>query len=277
MRLLPPLALLCLTSLTYAREAPTASIQRQPTAMEPAPQTLPAKTFKSKSQTEPLNKEALKELIKRGVCQLRSFMHGKHNLISEQTFKEAKAVVFMESFSAGVIAAGFKTSRGFAVFLKEGKPLQQPPLFLRERSLSLGPQFGAKQANRIWLLMDDTAVDQLKKSKFKVGNDYGAVIGTAGKDQTGHFEGRSRSQPSGDKEHPSSYFYSTAQGLCAGARIEACRLKHWKDANALALKSEPSAKGPQLAAAPSLQRCTQEAFLSLSPSPHSWHTARRTE
>lgn len=251
-----------------------------PKGREARAASLQAKGTQPQRDKSSLTEGDLRDLIVRGARQIQTFMDGKNSVIPKKVFKDAKAVVYMESFSAGLLAAGFKTGRGFAVLLDKGRPVNKVPLFLRESSVGIGPQLGTKHINRVWLLMNDDTVAQLKDAKFKVGDDMGAVAGNSGKEQTEHFEGRHNYEKD-DSGHPASYFYSTATGLSIGAQIEASRLKHWKQANAFVLKDEDSVRdllyGPEGIGAKDfgykLARCVQESFQSLGRGGSSWHTA----
>ncbi len=223
-------------------------------------------------QSTPVDVPELRELLGKGTRQLQAFMYGSKRLISKEQLLQAKAVIYMDSFLAGVGPASLKKARGFAVLLQDGKPQEQAPIFLRENSLGLGLQLGAKNASSIWLLMDDSALRLLEGRKVKSGMDYGAVIGTVGQNHAQHLEGR----------HPPFYFYSSAKGLCVGGSLEAGHFKDWEEANALTSPGKASlsamlyASGKASPAAAPLVTYLQEAFEGLlTENKSGWHTAYR--
>lgn len=106
---------------------------------------------------------------------LQEFQASPETAIPVQVLKQAKAIVIVNEFHAGLIIGG-KGGYG-AALVKQPDGRWSVPVFLDAGEASLGLQVGAKAVYTIYIINDDAGARLLYKPRFNFGVDADAVAG----------------------------------------------------------------------------------------------------
>lgn len=106
---------------------------------------------------------------------LQEFQASPETAIPAPVLKQAKAIVIVNEFHAGLIVGG-KGGYGVAL-VRQPSGRWSVPAFLDAGEASVGLQLGAKSVNTVYIINDDAGARLLYKPRFNFGVDADAVAG----------------------------------------------------------------------------------------------------
>lgn len=106
---------------------------------------------------------------------IREFQANPKTAIPAQVLQQAKGLVIVNEFQAGIVLGG-KGGNGIVV-VRRPDGGWSVPAFLDAGEASLGLQLGAKTVYTVYVLVDDAGARLLSRPKFNFGVDAVAVAG----------------------------------------------------------------------------------------------------
>jgi len=152
---------------------------------------------------------------------LQEFMASPKTAIPASVLKNAKGIVIVNQFQAGLIFGG---KGGHAlVMARKADGRWSVPCFLDTGEASFGLQLGGRTLHTVYVLNDDAGVRLLYGAKFNFGVAAIAVAGPRVAD----------AQEATQIIKASIYVYQKSKGLYAGANLKSGWLSPYNSANAL--------------------------------------------
>lgn len=150
---------------------------------------------------------------------LQQFVDTPTPIISAKVLKEAKAIVVVNQFKAGIVL-GVKD--GYGVIMVKNNGRWSLPVLISAGEASLGLQLGASSVNSVYIITDANVPKLLFKQRFNVGVDAKAVAGP---------KGAEAESVSAEILRTPMIVYTKSAGLYAGATIKAGHLSRNDQAN----------------------------------------------
>ncbi len=139
---------------------------------------------------------------------LREFQAKPATAIPAEVLRNAKAIVIVNEFQAGLI---FGAKGGYGVALvKRADGRWSIPTFLDAGEASFGLQLGAKSVNTVYVINDEVGARLLYRARFNFGADAAAVAGPRSADV----------QESTQIIKAPVFVYQKNSGLFAGAKVK---------------------------------------------------------
>lgn len=149
---------------------------------------------------------------------IEEMMDAPDTAIPRSLLEKAHGIMIIRQYKGGFIF-GVKGGKGIAL-AKTASGDWSPPAFVQGLEGSYGLQIGGQSVDSIFLIMNESGMEMLYKSKFKVGVDASVAAGPVGRD------GEVKVSP-----QVAIFAYSRAQGLYAGASFEGGYLGRDADGN----------------------------------------------
>jgi lipid-binding SYLF domain-containing protein len=131
--------------------------------------------------------------------------------VPEEILRSAKCVAVVPSLLKGGFVVGAAYGRGVATCRTPDAPTKwSAPAFFRVEGGSFGLQIGAQAVDLVMLVMNDSGMQTLLSSKFKLGADASAAAGPVGRHAEGMTDWKMRAEV---------LTYSRARGVFAGLTL----------------------------------------------------------
>jgi lipid-binding SYLF domain-containing protein len=153
---------------------------------------------------------------------LRQIMASPDQGIPEPLLARARCVIVVPGLKKAGFIVGGTYGRGFITCRRQGSRGWGAPAALRMEGGSLGFQIGATESDVIMLLMDQTAVDGVLRSRFTLGAGVEAVAGPVGRGVGAATEGTMNAR---------ILSYTLSRGVFAGATAGGASLRQDLDEN----------------------------------------------
>lgn len=153
---------------------------------------------------------------------LRQIMASPDQGIPVPLLAKARCVVVVPGLKKAGFIVGGTYGRGFITCRRKGSSAWGPPAALRMEGGSLGFQIGATESDVIMLLMDQTAVDGVLRSRFTLGAGVEAVAGPVGRGVGAATEGTMNAK---------ILSYTLSRGVFAGATAGGASIRQDLDEN----------------------------------------------
>jgi lipid-binding SYLF domain-containing protein len=140
--------------------------------------------------------------------------------IPTEVFDKARCVAVVPSMVKGGFIFGAEHGRGVATCRTANG--WSAPAFFTMTGGTWGAQIGGQATDLVMLIMNDNGMNQLLRSKFKVGGDVSAAAGPVGRDASASTDW---------KMHSEVLTYSRSRGLFAGATLNGTAVKEDENAN----------------------------------------------
>src|SRR5882724_7073112 len=142
--------------------------------------------------------------------------------VPEEILRSAKCVAVVPSLLKGGFVLGAAYGRGVATCRTPDAPTKwSAPAFFRVEGGSFGLQIGAQAVDLVMLVMNDSGMQTLLSSKFKLGADASAAAGPVGRHAEGMTDWKMRAEV---------LTYSRARGVFAGLTLNGASIRQDKDA-----------------------------------------------
>ena len=153
---------------------------------------------------------------------LRQIMASPDQGIPVPLLAKARCIVIVPGLKKAGFIVGGTYGRGFITCRRQGSNTWGPPAALRMEGGSLGFQIGATESDVIMLLMDQTAVDGVLRSRFTLGAGVEAVAGPVGRGVGAATEGTMNAK---------ILSYTLSRGVFAGATAGGASIRQDLDEN----------------------------------------------
>jgi lipid-binding SYLF domain-containing protein len=141
--------------------------------------------------------------------------------IPQDLLNKSYCVVLIPGLKKGAIIIGAKYGKGYAV-CRAADQGWGPPAAIRIEGGSAGFQAGFSSSDVVLLIMNETGMKHLMKSKFTIGADATAAIGPVGRDTTAQTDAMMRAE---------ILSWSRSHGVFAGVSIDGATLRGDVDDN----------------------------------------------
>jgi lipid-binding SYLF domain-containing protein len=162
------------------------------------------------------------ERLAESAAVLRQIMASPDQGIPVPVLAKARCVVIVPGLKKAGFIVGGTYGRGFITCRRQGSTAWGPPAALRMEGGSLGFQIGATESDVIMLLMDQTAVDGVLRSRFTLGAGVEAVAGPVGRGVGAATEGTMNAK---------ILSYTLSRGVFAGATAGGASIRQDLDEN----------------------------------------------
>ena len=142
--------------------------------------------------------------------------------ISEGLLGKAHCVVIIPGMKSGAIGIGGKYGRGYAMCRNKSGVGWGAPAAMRVEGGSFGFQIGGQSTDVIMLVMNDSGMQHLLKSKFTLGGDASAAAGPVGREATAKTDATMGAE---------ILSWSRARGVFAGVSLQGATLRNDDEGN----------------------------------------------
>jgi len=149
-------------------------------------------------------------------------MQSPEHAIPQAFLQKAEAiVVFPGTFKGGLIL-GVHRGKGIISVREPLTGVWSPPSFMTITGVSVGAQIGFAETDIVLIVVNRRGIENLLRSKFKIGADAGVAAGPIGRDAEASTDLQLKAQ---------ILSYSRSRGLFAGATIKGSVVNSDGDAN----------------------------------------------
>jgi lipid-binding SYLF domain-containing protein len=145
--------------------------------------------------------------LKASTEDLQEMMNASDKGIPQDLIAKASCVVVVPNQKSGGFIVGGQYGKGFFTCRKPSGVGWSAPGALRISGGKFGFLIGAKETDVIMLVMNQTGMDHLLSSKFKIGGEAAAAAGPVGRDSTAMTDAQL---------HAQILTYSRSRGVFAG-------------------------------------------------------------
>jgi lipid-binding SYLF domain-containing protein len=145
--------------------------------------------------------------LKASTEDLQEMMNASDKGIPQDLIAKASCVVVVPNQKSGGFIVGGQYGKGFFTCRKASGVGWSAPGALRISGGKFGFLIGAKETDVIMLVMNQTGMDHLLSSKFKIGGEAAAAAGPVGRDSTAMTDAQL---------HAQILTYSRSRGVFAG-------------------------------------------------------------
>ena len=165
------------------------------------------------------NQSDIEKRINASAKVLDEIMAVKDNAIPDKVMKDAKCIAVIPSMVKIAVGFGGNHGKGVATCRTESGAWSAPaPVTITGGSWGL--QLGGQAIDLVMVVMNQSGMDHLLSSKFKLGADASAAAGPVGRDAGADTDIKMRSEV---------LTYSRARGLFAGVDLNGAALTQDKD------------------------------------------------
>lgn len=186
--------------------------------------------------------------------------------IPRDLLNRAKCVVVLPSVVKGAFVVGASYGRG-AMVCRSGRDHDGPwgaPTMMSLEGISFGFQAGGQATDFVLLMMNNSGVESLLKSKVKLGGDASVAAGPVGRETQADTDAFMRAE---------ILSYSRSRGVFAGISLEGATLHPDEDANVAlyghAITARQIIEGPTPPRPPVSAQLLDGELQKASPHPHS--------
>jgi len=148
--------------------------------------------------------------LKASTEALQEMMNASDKGIPQDLISKASCVVVVPNQKAGGFIVGGQYGKGFFTCRKASGVGWSAPGALRISGGKFGFLIGGKETDVIMLVMNQTGMEHLLSSKFKIGGEAAAAAGPVGRDSTAMTDAQLRAQ---------ILTYSRSRGAFAGIEL----------------------------------------------------------
>lgn len=170
----------------------------------------------------PAHADSAAERLGEAAAVLRQILAAPDQGLPTEVLAKAHCVVIVPGLRKAGFIVGGTYGRGFITCRRQGKGAWSAPAALRMEGGSFGFQIGATESDVILLLMDQTAVDGVLRSRFTLGAGVEAVAGPVGRGVGAATEGTMNAR---------ILSYTLSRGVFAGATAGGASLRQDLDEN----------------------------------------------
>src|SRR6516164_3771419 len=142
--------------------------------------------------------------------------------IPEGLLGKAHCVVIIPGMKSGAIGIGGKYGRGYAMCRNKSGVGWGAPAAMRVEGGRFGFQIGGQSTDVIMLVMNDSGMQHLLKSKFTLGGDASAAVGPVGREATAKTDATMGAE---------ILSWSRARGVFAGVSLQGATLRNDDEGN----------------------------------------------
>ncbi len=143
---------------------------------------------------------------------LEEIMAKRDTQIPSSIFEEAKGIIITLNYRGGFFLGG-QAGRGVLVAKNPLTGEWGVPAFVSTGGANFGLQFGVKEVDTVYLIMDEATVRRAYTGRFDLSADAAAVAGPKGV--------RREANESDDYKNANILVYTTTKGLFAGVSVKA--------------------------------------------------------
>jgi lipid-binding SYLF domain-containing protein len=170
----------------------------------------------------PAHADSAAERLADAAAVLRQILAAPDQGLPTDVLAKAHCVVIVPGLKKAGFIVGGTYGRGFITCRRQGTGAWGAPAALRMEGGSFGFQIGATESDVILLLMDQTAVDGVLRSRFTLGAGVEAVAGPVGRGVGAATEGTMNAR---------ILSYTLSRGVFAGATAGGASLRQDLDEN----------------------------------------------
>jgi lipid-binding SYLF domain-containing protein len=170
----------------------------------------------------PAHADSAAERLADAAAVLRQILAAPDQGLPTEVLAKAHCVVIVPGLKKAGFIVGGTYGRGFITCRRQGTGAWGAPAALRMEGGSFGFQIGATESDVILLLMDQTAVDGVLRSRFTLGAGVEAVAGPVGRGVGAATEGTMNAR---------ILSYTLSRGVFAGATAGGASLRQDLDEN----------------------------------------------
>lgn len=148
--------------------------------------------------------------LKAATEDLKEMMNASDSGIPQELISKASCVVVVPNQKSGGFIVGAQYGKGFFTCRKASGVGWSAPGALRISGGKFGFLIGGKETDVIMLIMNQTGMDHLLSSKFKIGGEAAAAAGPVGRDSTAMTDAQL---------HAEILTYSRSRGAFAGLEL----------------------------------------------------------
>jgi lipid-binding SYLF domain-containing protein len=155
---------------------------------------------------------------------LREILGAGDISIPEDLLRRAQCVGIVPNLKRAGFIVGAKYGKGVVTCRTEGGRGWSAPSTVRIEGGSLGLQIGAGETDVVFIVMNESGMNQLMKDKFTVGGDASAMAGPVGRSAQAGTDAAMRAE---------ILSYSRSRGVFAGVSLEGATMRPDRDDNQL--------------------------------------------
>jgi lipid-binding SYLF domain-containing protein len=148
--------------------------------------------------------------LKAATEDLHEMMNASDSGVPQELISKASCVVVVPNSKAGGFIVGAQYGKGFFTCRKASGVGWSAPGSLRISGGKFGFLIGGKETDVIMLVMNQTGMEHLLSSKFKIGGEAAAAAGPVGRDSTAMTDAQM---------HAEILTYSRSRGAFAGIEL----------------------------------------------------------
>ena len=171
----------------------------------------------------PVHADNAAERLAESATVLKEILAMSDQGIPPEVLAKAQCVVVVPGLKKAGFIVGGQYGRGFLTCRQQGRGGWTAPAALRMEGGSFGFQIGATETDVVLLLMDQTAVDGVLRSRFTLGAGVEAVAGPVGRSVGAATEGTMNAR---------ILSYTRSRGVFAGATAGGASIRQDLDENA---------------------------------------------
>jgi len=142
--------------------------------------------------------------------------------IPQELFEKARCVVVVPGMKKGAFVVGGEFGKGFAVCRNNSNTGWGAPAAIQVEGGSVGFQIGASATDVVMLVMNESGMRKLTKSKFTLGADASIAAGPVGRTASGKTDAYMNAE---------ILSWSRSKGLFAGLSLSGATLRQDHSAN----------------------------------------------
>jgi lipid-binding SYLF domain-containing protein len=160
--------------------------------------------------------------IRESATVLSEIMGASDKGIPEDLFGKAQCVGVVPNLKRAGFIIGGKYGKGVLTCRSQGANGWSAPSTIRIEGGSIGLQIGAGETDVVFIVMNQSGVDNLMKDKFTIGADASAMAGPVGRSAEARTDAMMRAE---------ILAYSRSRGVFAGISLEGATLRPDNDDN----------------------------------------------